>query len=264
MMDRRDLLREYDHHVRRNAVADTPLARIERVERVVRYISNDWSGVIWSGLDDTTADAVIRAEVRRFAALARPWEWKHYSYDEPADLADRLRAAGFAPEPAETLLVADLADLALDISPPPGVELRAVRDDRDVAALVAVHRAVFDDDASELDATMLAQLRCEPSTAAGVVAFAGSEPIAEARMELHLGTRFASLWGGATLPAWRGRGVYRALVAQRAALASARGARYLLVDAWDSSRPILEHLGFIALATTTPYLHPGGTGPMTP
>jgi hypothetical protein len=48
----------------------------------------------------TNAETVIRVEVQRFAALARPWEWKHYSYDEPADLPGRLRAAGFVPEPA--------------------------------------------------------------------------------------------------------------------------------------------------------------------
>lgn len=194
------------------------------------------------------------------AALAKPWEWKHYSYDEPADLPGQLRAAGFVPEPAEALLVADVADLALDVPPPPGVELRAIRDEGDVAALIAVHRAVFEEDASELGATLLAQIRSEPSTVAGVVAYAGSTPIAEARMELHPGTRFASLWGGATLPAWRGRGVYRALVAYRAALAASRGLRFLQVDAWDSSRPILERMGFVALATTTPYLHPGGAG----
>ena len=77
---------------------------------------------------------------------------------------------------------------------------------------------MFDDDASELRATLLAQIRSEPSTVAGVVAYAGPTPIAEARIEFHPGTRFASLWGGATLPAWRGRGVYRTLVAYRAAL----------------------------------------------
>ena len=38
---------------------------------------------------------------------------------------------------------------------------------------------------------------------------------------------FATLHGGATLPEWRGRGVYRALVAVRAGLAAERGCRYL-------------------------------------
>ena len=60
--------------------------------------------------------------------------------------------------------------------------------------------------------------------------------------------------GGGTLPGWRGRGIYRALVAYRAQLAVARGYRYLQVDALPASRPILERLGFTCLAHTTPYV----------
>ena len=56
------------------------------------------------------------------------------------------------------------------------------------------------------------------------------------------------------LPAWRGRGIYRALVARRAQLAAERGRRYIEVDASDDSRPILERLGFVPVTTTTPYI----------
>jgi GNAT superfamily N-acetyltransferase len=76
-------------------------------------------------------------------------------------------------------------------------------------------------------------------------------------VEFHHGTEFAGLWGGGTLPEWRGRGVFRALVAHRARLAADRGFRYLQVDATPDSRPILERLGFVVLATTTPFTHPG-------
>jgi len=68
------------------------------------------------------------------------------------------------------------------------------------------------------------------------------------------GTEFASLWGGSTLPSWRRRGIYRALVAARARLAVASGYRYLQVDASDNSRPILERLGFVGLTVTVPYV----------
>jgi GNAT superfamily N-acetyltransferase len=68
------------------------------------------------------------------------------------------------------------------------------------------------------------------------------------------GTEFATLWGGSTLPAWRGKGIYRALVAYRAHLAVRRGYPLLQVDPSDDSRPILERNGFIAIATTTPYV----------
>src|SRR5262249_2772904 len=68
------------------------------------------------------------------------------------------------------------------------------------------------------------------------------------------GTDFATLWGGSTLPAWRRRGIYRALVHRRAQLAVERGRSYLQVDASDDSRPILERLGFRAVTQTRPYV----------
>ena len=74
------------------------------------------------------------------------------------------------------------------------------------------------------------------------------------------GTPFATLWGGATLEPWRGRGIYRALVRHRANLAASRGFRYLQVDASDDSRPILERLGFVAVTSTIPFTwSPTGT-----
>ncbi|MGZ8634040.1 MAG: GNAT family N-acetyltransferase, partial [Solirubrobacteraceae bacterium] len=193
----------------------------------------------------------------RIAELARRWEWKHYSYDQPPDLPARLLAAGFAREPAEALLVAEIADLALDVPAPEGVHLRAVVDEQGVEALVAVHDEVFGEDHFALGTALLARLAQRPSSAAAVVAMAGPTPISAGRVEFHAGSDFASLWGGGTLPGWRGRGVFRALVAHRAALAGARGFRYLQVDATPDSRPILERLGFVALATTTPFIHPG-------
>ena len=39
-------------------------------------------------------------------------EWKLNGHDEPADLADRLRAAGFVPEDRETVVVGPVAPLA--------------------------------------------------------------------------------------------------------------------------------------------------------
>ena len=82
--------------------------------------------MLWSdlaALGPAGADAVIAAEVRQFAGLGCPWEWKYYSYDQPADLPGRLAAAGLAAEPAETLLVAEIAQLDLDVWSPAGVEL---------------------------------------------------------------------------------------------------------------------------------------------
>jgi GNAT superfamily N-acetyltransferase len=152
-------------------------------------------------------------------------------------------------------MVAEVEHLVRDVPPPTGVRLLPVTEQRGVQALVRVHDEVFGGDHSGVGAFLLGGLR--DGTAAAVVAWAGGTPISSARTEFHPGTDFASLWGGGTLPAWRGKGVFRALVAYRAAIAQARGFRYLQVDATPDSRPILRRLGFVELATTTPFTHPG-------
>jgi GNAT superfamily N-acetyltransferase len=257
-MDQHAVLAAFDEQIRRHPEPGAH-THVEHVDGVVRSVSDSdgWSGVTWSDLAPVSADAVIAAQISRFAQLSQPWEWKHYSYDRPADLPERLLALGFTAEPVEALLVAEIADLNLEVLPPQGVQLVPVLDERRVDALVRVHDQVFGGDHSSMGRALLQALDQEPNAVAAVVAMVDEAPIAGGRMEFHIGTDFASLWGGGTLLAWRGRGVFRSLVAYRAALAAARGFRYLQVDASPDSRPILKRLGFVELAMTTPFLHAG-------
>lgn len=176
---------------------------------------------------------------------------------EPADLPGRLVAAGLAAEPAETLMVAEIADLDVAVPPPVGVELRPVVDERGIEAFARLHVEVFGGDHSAVGETLLASLSQELPAHLAVIAWSEGAAVGAGRVEFQPGTDFASIWGGGTLPEWRGRGVFRSVVAHRAALASARGFRYLQVDASPDSRPILRRLGFVELATTTPFVHPG-------
>lgn len=66
----------------------------------------------------------------------------------------------------------------------------------------------------------------------------------------------AGLFGGATVPEYRRRGLYSDLVHARAVEAHERGVRYLTVDAGPESRPILEGVGFTRIATTWPATFP--------
>jgi GNAT superfamily N-acetyltransferase len=129
-----------------------------------------------------------------------------------------------------------------------------VTDEAGIALLIDVGDQVFGTDHARLRAALTARLRDAPETVAMVLAMAGDEPVSSARIEFVPGTEFAGLWGGGTRPQWRGRGIYRALVAYRARLAAACGYRYLMVDASPQSRPILDRLGFACLALTTPYV----------
>jgi GNAT superfamily N-acetyltransferase len=250
-------LAAFDAEVRRSVRPDGSGARIEADPLVVRWEGAEgrgWSGIAWSGLDDADADAVIAAQVAYFAARGEKFEWKLYDYDRPADLGARLLAAGFGAEGEESLMVTEVTSAPTRVDVPPGVRLLPVTDEAGVGLLTDVHERVFGTDASRLRRSLLAQLRDYPEAVAMAVAMAGDQPVCSARIEFLPGTSFASLWGGGTLPEWRGQGIYRALIAYRARLAAARGYRYLYVDASPDSRPILARLGFSRLARTTPYV----------
>jgi ribosomal protein S18 acetylase RimI-like enzyme len=255
-VDVAEVLARYDAQLRRDVHAAPP-ARIERAGPVVRYLNDDeaggWEAVLWADIDESTADARIADELAFFAARGRRFEWKHHAYDRPADLPARLVAAGFEPDDDEALLVAEIESLAGDATAPDGVRLVPVADATGVEQVVALHEEVFGTDHSWLRGELAARLGA-PETGAAVVALAGDRPVCAGRVEFHAGTDFASLWGGGTLPEWRGRGIYRALVEHRARLAAERGFRYLQVDASPDSQPILQRLGFVRLTTTTPFV----------
>jgi len=73
------------------------------------------------------------------------------------------------------------------------------------------------------------------------------------RLEPVHGTEFVGIWGAATLEAYRGRGIYRALNAARARSAMARGKTLVHSDSSEFSRPILERSGLLKVSTTIPY-----------
>ena len=134
--------------------------------------------------------------------------------------------------------------------------MREVTDRNDLDRIAAFERAAWEDEDNQgWIADMLeAERKADPNGISIVVAEAGGEIVCAGWVRFVSGTDFATLWGGATLPAWRGRGIYRATVAHRAGVAARRGFRFLEVDASSDSRPILERLGFSAVTTTTPYV----------
>src|SRR5580693_411311 len=184
------------------------------------------------GVTGAELDRLIARQRDYFAGRGEAVGWQTRAHDEPADLTARLRAAGFVPGEERTVLIGLTAELATAPVLPGGVVLRWVTADDDmhrVAALQGI--AVL---AAEADGDVVC---------AGWLAF--FQPGADS---------FARLLGGSTLPQWRGRGIYRALVAARAQRAAASSVRYLQVDASDDSAPILRRLGFRAVTTTTAYL----------
>jgi GNAT superfamily N-acetyltransferase len=238
-----------------------PLPRGVRVEQdgpLLRYHGFTFGGFIdyrdLGALDGPALDALIARQVSVFAERGERFEWKLYGHDLPGDLPDRLRAAGFVPEDTETVVIAPVAAIAGEPRPPDGVMLREVESRSDFERIAALETAVWNEDNAGFADSLQDERDVDPDALVIVVAEAGETMVCAAWIRFAPDTEFATFWGGATLEPWRGRGIYRALVAYRANLAEARGYRYIEVDASDDSRPILERLGFVAVTTTTPYI----------
>jgi ribosomal protein S18 acetylase RimI-like enzyme len=257
-LDPAALLAAYDAQLRRD---DAPLpAGVTReqdgpLERFVGFSHGGFVGYRdLAGLDGAALDELIARQVTLFRDRGEAFEWKLHAHDLPADLADRLRTAGFEPEDTETIEIAPVATAAGDVVPPDGVALREVRARPELERIAQMEHAIWHDDRGWLADDLGAELASNPDGLTIFVAEAAGEVVSAGWIRFRAGTDFATLWGGGTLPAWRGRGIYRALVAQRANLAAARGFRYLQVDASNDSRPILERLGFVPVTTTTPFI----------
>lgn len=159
-MDHGEVLGLFDRQMRQGVSADDLGAGGERRGGVVRRggADGDWNGVVRSGLDATTADTAIAEQVRHFTALGRDFEWKLYAHDQPHDVGARLRAAGFVPEPEETLMVAEIRDLPIDVELPEGIRLERVTDPAGVELLANAHEQALGTSSSRLREQLLDQL----------------------------------------------------------------------------------------------------------
>lgn len=255
-----DLLSVYDAQVRAHVPSVLPEgARVERDGPLVRFVDLDNRGFVTypdlGGLTGPELDALIARQRDYFAARGEGVEWKLHAHDVPPDLSERLKAAGFSPEAAETVLVGLAGPLAA--APEEnleGVRLREVTSRADLDRIMAMEFEVWRRDRAWQAEALELEIAADPSSISIVVAEAGDSVVCAGWIRYLAGTDFGTLWGGATHPAWRKRGIYRAVLAHRARLAVARGKSYLQVDASEDSRPILQRLGFIALTTTTPYV----------
>jgi hypothetical protein len=185
-------------------------------------------------------------------------EWKTRGHDRAPGLHDALVRNGFEPEEPESIMIGEAALLAVDVPLPREIQLRRVTSERDVRALSAMQEEVFGGEfAEEMAAALLRRLGLEDGMELWV-AEADGEIVSSGRLEPVPDTEFAGIWGGATLPEWRGRGIYRALTSARARSALALGKRLIHSDSTEGSRPILERAGLVKVSTTTPYVWRAG------
>ncbi len=260
MDDTARLLAAYDEQLRTDA--ETPSATAVMRWGPLRLVT--FAGgrgfVTYRDLGGAGADDVRRLvveTVEHFAAdpgITRV-EWKTRGHDTAPGLHEALVDNGFVPAEAESIMIGPARYLAVDVALPPDVTLRRITDEADVWDMAAMVGEVFGDpeiESRQIADTLLRRMALDDGMQLWV-AEAHGQMVSAGRLEPTAGTEFAGIWGGATHPDWRGRGIYRALTAARARAALQMGKTLIHSDSSEYSRPILERAGLTRVSTTTPY-----------
>jgi predicted N-acetyltransferase YhbS len=150
-------------------------------------------------------------------------------------------------------MVGRTADLVSDVEPPAGVSIRRVTEPEDVRRMCAMADEAFGHESPGMAEALLDRIGSGDDDLELWVAEVDGAIVSCGRLEPVADSDFAGLWGGATLAAWRSRGIYRALTSERARSALRRGKTLVNSDSTEYSRPILERAGLVKVTTTTPY-----------
>jgi len=165
-------------------------------------------------------------------------------------------AAGFVAQAPEVVLLGRCTDLVHDVTLPDGVRLSTPSSERDWDRVGRLVEAVWGREGVAISRALRAEQQARPDLMATSVVedLETGEAVSYAILRMTEGTQFCGLWGGSTLPSWRRRGLYRALVSHRASMALERGYPLARVDTSPDSRPILLRLGLHPVADTRPYV----------
>lgn len=263
-METSELLALFDRQMR--IETQFPGVQQETVGNVIRSISpkERFGFISYSNLPEDTAEAQIDAQVDFFREKNMRFEWKVYDHDRPADLRERLRQRGFVVEDQEALLILDLEHAPEFYWTMELPHIDHITDPAGLEGIICMEEEVWGTDHAWMRDLQGKDLVEHPHMLSMFAIPADGRMVSAAWMYYHPPSQFASLWGGSTLPAYRRRGYYTALVAARAREARRRGIRYLTIDASPMSRPILEKQGFRFLVFSTPCVwdpakqaHPG-------
>ena len=251
-------LAAYDEQLRTDAETPSAIAVVRHGPLRLVTFRGGRGFVTYQNLAGADATAISRlvpevlAHYRADPDIVRV-EWKTRGHDVAPGLHENLLDNGFTPADEESIMIGEARLLDVDVALPREVTLRTVTTASDVRAMSAMADEVFGDPVSEEMADALIHRLSLGDGMQLWVAEVEGRIVSAGRLEPVGGTMFAGIWGGATRPEWRGRGIYRALTAVRARSALALGKTLINSDSTDYSRPILERAGLVKVSTTTPY-----------
>jgi hypothetical protein len=257
MMDAQTLLRAYDQQLRtdaetQNALSVTHLSLL----RLVTF-HGGLGFVTYPYPDDAEATELphlvprVLEHYRQNPTITQV-EWKTRDHDGILGLHQALLENGFQPDDPESIMIGEAKMLDVNVPLPDGVTLRCVTEEADIRAMMAMQDLVFGRPSGDMADALLRRLALKDGMQLWV-AEAEGQIVTAGRLEPVAGTNFAGIWGGATLEAWRGRGIYRALTAARSRSALDLGKTLIYSDSTEYSRRVLERSGLVKISTTTPY-----------
>lgn len=208
-----------------------------------------------AGADERAIAELVASASQHFRDDARisTVEWKTRGHDRAPGLHAALLANGFEPDEPESIMIGPLQGLCTDAPVPAGVTLRRITAESDVRAMSAMVDEAFGETVdTRTPDVLLARLAGRDGMELWVAETDG-RMVSAGRLEPVPGTDFVGIWGGATLPRFRGLGIYRAVTDARARSALALGKKLVHSDSTEHSRPILERSGLLTVSTTTPY-----------
>ncbi|ROQ64866.1 acetyltransferase (GNAT) family protein [Rathayibacter sp. PhB152] len=256
---RAQYLRVYDEQLRTDA--ETPSAVAVTLAGPLRLVTFAGGRAFVTyrdlgGADEAAIDALVAAARAHFDAdpELRKVEWKTRGHDRAPGLHEALLRHGFAAEETESIMIGPLEALTRDAPVPDGATLRRVVDEPDVRAFSAMIDAAFGEDVDTDIADALVARLARGDGMELWVAEVDGRMVGGGRLEPVADSDVVGVWGGAVLEEYRGRGIYRALTAARAASALESGRTLVHSDSTEYSRPILERSGLVKVSTTTPYL----------
>jgi GNAT superfamily N-acetyltransferase len=210
------------------------------------------NNVSWIRCRSEEADEVIREARATIAPRHLPVMWTLDPETEPSDFANHLARHGIYPDPhgAEVAVMVLPIEATVEAPPIQGLEIHdALADLATFRSAAAAAAEAFNDEfyGANADLAAMEERRRLNFRGAGnrhlLLAMVGGEPAGSAGISLYPPAG-AAITGGSVRPKFRGRGVYRALVAARLDIARRAGVAGLAVWGGDMSAPILAKLGF--------------------
>jgi len=220
------------------------------------------NGVGWIRCSAGEADEIIDEVHAAVAPRHLPIMWVTDPETEPPDFADYLARRGILPEPLAPAVDVMVLPIDADISSRSveGVEIHdALADAETFRRADAVNAEAFEDPerASHPDQLAMQERRRVNQLEAGnrrmLLVTVEGEPAGSAGLTLHP-PHGAIITGGAVRKKFRGRGIYRTMVARRLEIAREAGAAGLSVWGGPMSAPILAKLGFVPVGWRRFYL----------